>query len=602
MKTYLIGFFVIGMTQLISSNLSAQTIINYQTWTGATGCNIFSSSTAVPATANGNNITVAHQSNIGQPEYSGGSTNAVSLRCFAVVDVNGNTTAYKGTEFRLAYNFQQGYSYEIKINAACINGNSANLRILPNSGGSGTSTQCNGPADIDPNTSGNLYSNRVMSGGTTWTDYTYNYGAFASAQTLLNISAVPPIGSGTQTILIRKITITGTPPTASFTITPSPILVVCGKANPVTLTINNVNNTPGVTGYTWNLGTGNTWIYNGSPAPATITTTTNTLTLSPTCGTTPGSVSATVSVGTLTYPTNTATVSSTNETLSITGPNPLCSGSAVYSIANLPSCGATVTGWAASPSGIVSVTDNGNNTATVTKLADGQVTLSATVNLTNACNTTTVNLTMPLSSGALPVTGYYIIFSDYHQPIQRTLYNNNSPIWLPANKTFGVYTLVTTSGIQSPSWTRSPSSYPFTNSPSGPALNFSGSSGSTAYNQRNGIFDFTANTGCGTTTSTFTWPVIVQGWSFRVSVSPNPVTDNLTVSITDESPEVKALGKNETVTMTLYDMNNTITVKIWTFKNNQAKFNLNISNLKKGHYILKVQKGKYKQSEQIIIE
>ncbi|NJO24601.1 MAG: hypothetical protein HC867_00690 [Bacteroidia bacterium] len=412
------------------------------------------------------------------------------------------------------------------------------------------------------------------------------------AQPTLEVTAFPANNGGTKTVRVRKIRIVETPPPATFTITPSPIPVVCGKANPVTLTINNVNNTPGVTGYTWNLGAGNTWIYNGNPAPATIATTTNTLILSPTCGITPGSVSATVSVGTLTYPTNTATVSSTNETLSISGPNPLCSGSTVYSVTNLPTCGATVTNWNATPSGIVQVVDNGNNTATITKMADGQVTVTATVNLTNPCNTGTVNLSLPLSSGAFQLTGYYIISSNYHQPIQRPLYNNNSPIWLPANQSFGVTAYVTNPNLPSPSWVRAASSYPFSWSTTGLQLNFSGTSGSTAYNQRNGIFEFTTNTGCGVTTSTYTWPVIVQGWSFRVSASPNPATDNLTVSIVDESEEVKALSKNETVVMTLYNMNSTVAVKTWIFKNTQTKFNLNVSNLKRGHYILKSTKRK----------
>jgi len=47
---------------------NGQTIINYQTWTGASGWNIFSSSTGVPATLNGNAITIPHRSNIRQPQ------------------------------------------------------------------------------------------------------------------------------------------------------------------------------------------------------------------------------------------------------------------------------------------------------------------------------------------------------------------------------------------------------------------------------------------------------------------------------------------------------------------------------------------------------
>ncbi len=406
--------------------------------------------------------------------------------------------------------------------------------------------------------------------------------------------------SGLQTILIRKITITETAPAASFTLTPSPVSVICGKANPVTLTINNVNNTPGVTGYTWNLGAGNTWIYNGTAAPASVVTTTNTLTLSPTCGTTPTNISASVSAGT-TYQTNTAAITSINETLSITGSNPLCS-SAVYSIANLPACGATVTGWAASPTGIVQVMDNGNNTATITKVADGQVTITATVNLTNQCNSSTVNLSFPLSSGAIALTGYYVINSNYHQPAQRPLYTNNSVIWLPPNQSFGVTAYITNPNLPSPTWSRAASSYPFSWSSSGTQLNFSGTAGSTAYNQRNGTFTFSVNTGCSVTATTYTWPVIVQSGGFRVAASPNPATDNVVVSIADESEEVKNLSREETVSMTLYKLDGTSVVKRWIFKNNQNKFTVNVSDVKKGNYILKVQKGKHQQSEQIIIK
>lgn len=589
---------VITSFLLITIDVNSQTIVNYETWTGASGCNIFANSTNVPVTVNGNSSNMAHLTAIGQPAYDN-ANNSVNL------DSRINSGQNEGTEYRMTVNFLQGYSYKITVTAARImssqTGPNVLLRLDLNSGGSGNNTQCNGTGIIDANASGGLKKS-LQIGSNSFSDYVFDYAPLSAAQAYMMVAAIPPASSVPQTILIRKIKIEQIQPPATFTITPNPIQVICGKTNPVNLTINNVSNTPGVTGYTWNLGAGNTWIYNGSAAPATIATAINTLTLSPTCGTTPGSVSATVSVGTLTYPTNTATVSSTNETLSISGPNPLCSGSAVYSVANLPACGATVTGWTASPGGIVQVADNGNNTATVTKLADGQVTLSATVNLTNPCNTGTVNLSSPLSSGAIQLTGYYIINSNYHQPIQRPLYTNNSPIWLPANQSFAVTAYITNPNLPSPSWTRAASSYPFSWSSAGVQLNFSGTSGSTAYNQRNGIFEFTTNTGCGVTTSTYTWPVIVQGWSFRVSASPNPATDNLNVSIIDESEEIKALSKNETVVMTLYNLNSTMAVKTWTFKNSQTKFNLNVSNLKKGHYILKVQKGKYQQSEQIIIE
>ena len=157
MKVKLCTFFILFLSIFYNNSVVAQTIINYQTWTGASGCNIFSSAINVPATINGSNGSIAHRSNIGQPTYAGG----IVLNCEAELDGNGNTIGYKGTEYGLTYNFfKQGYSYKININAAWFNSGTSSyapLRLLPNSGGISTSTQCNGVDNIDPNLSGNLF-------------------------------------------------------------------------------------------------------------------------------------------------------------------------------------------------------------------------------------------------------------------------------------------------------------------------------------------------------------------------------------------------------------------------------------------------------------
>jgi Secretion system C-terminal sorting domain len=198
------------------------------------------------------------------------------------------------------------------------------------------------------------------------------------------------------------------------------------------------------------------------------------------------------------------------------------------------------------------------------------------------------------------VGGYYTIVSNYHNPgIQNTLYYSNTPIWLPGNQEFGVTTYLTSPGLQSSTWSRASNSYPFSWFSSGSKLNFSGTSGSTPYQTRNGIFNVSAQTSCGAFDGTFTWPVVVQGWSFTISVSPNPAMDYLIVSIKEELPNV---NKEEDITMTLYDLNSTAVIKIWNFKNNQNMFNLNISGINRGHYILVVSKSNYQQSKQIIIE
>lgn len=287
--------------------------------------------------------------------------------------------------------------------------------------------------------------------------------------------------------------------------------------------------------------------------------------------------------------------------LSITGDDFICSGSKNYTISGTLTPGSTVC-WSSSNTNYATVPSPPNDcgiTIPVSYVADGVINLNATV---TDCIESYTLAPKPILIGAT-VRGYYRINSNYHNyGILYPLYNNNSVIWLPANQPFGVLATLNSPGLQSGSWTRAATSYPFTWSGSGTTLNFSGYSGSTAYEQRLGIFSLSAQTACGSVNSNYTWPVMVQGWGFSIAVSPNPAKDILSVSIIDEMPEVKQLSQNQTVTIILYDLNNTIAIKTWRFKNNQSKFNLNVSSLKKGSYILKVQKGKYYQSKIIVIE
>ncbi len=202
------------------------------------------------------------------------------------------------------------------------------------------------------------------------------------------------------------------------------------------------------------------------------------------------------------------------------------------------------------------------------------------------------------------INGYYRIHSDYHNyGIFNTIYDNNSPIWLPANKGFGVDVFLNSPGIQSATWSRATTSYPFMWNTSGTFLSFSGTSGAAAYVERKGIFNITAQTTCGTFNGTYNWPVIVQGWgSFQITTSPNPATDLIALNISEESPEVKALSKDENVIIEIYTFNQSRLIKQWKYKNDQNRFSLNVANLPKGNYIIVVKKGKFKESKQVLIE
>lgn len=408
----------------LSSKGNGQTVINYQTWTGASGCNIFASSTNVPATINGSAGTIVHLTAIGQPSYDN-ANGSVDLDCNIF-----NGSQNNGTEYRTTVNFKQGYAYTITINAARImstqQGGNALLRLDLNSGGSGGNIQCNGTGFIDASGSGNLKQS-LQIGSNTFTDYVYNYAPLAAQQTYLMVAAIPPAGSVYQTILIRKITITETPPAASFSISSSTSSLACGATTPVTFTVNNVNNTPGITSYTWNIGaTPNGWIYNGSPAPASIPITSTSLSplvLTPDCGKALSSVSATVTANAVNYNTsNSSTVSISQPTYSITGASSLCSGNTNYTLNGLV-CNSSIA-WTPPSASLGSLS---TLTASPTTLTYG----GTSGNFTLTANVTSCGVTTPVT---LPVHVGAYTSSDY------TMSGGNSttqPLYWCPNQTYG---------------------------------------------------------------------------------------------------------------------------------------------------------------------
>ena len=68
-KNILLKFNFLLLFIFYSIIVFSQTVLPYQTWASASGCNIFASSTNVPATINGANGNIAHLTAIGQPGY-----------------------------------------------------------------------------------------------------------------------------------------------------------------------------------------------------------------------------------------------------------------------------------------------------------------------------------------------------------------------------------------------------------------------------------------------------------------------------------------------------------------------------------------------------
>ncbi|MGH2645039.1 MAG: hypothetical protein ACRDE2_13885, partial [Chitinophagaceae bacterium] len=254
---------------LITAMLYAQDVtIDYQTWNPSNPpCNLFASATNVPSTINGVSGTTQHQTLIGQPVYNS-VDKSVELDCGYN---NGNP---QGTKYRLSYSFKKGYIYRITVSAAEVintlgTSYSPYLRLdITNTGGGGN-IACNGTQIIIQNLSGSPLPLQVT--GLSFLDHEFMFSSSSAAFSTLEVSAIPAIGGSGNTIRIRKITIVETAPTPTFTL-PSTVNIPCGSTNPQTFTITNEYNSPGVTGYTWNLGASNGWLYNGSPAPATIST------------------------------------------------------------------------------------------------------------------------------------------------------------------------------------------------------------------------------------------------------------------------------------------------------------------------------------------
>ncbi len=269
--------------------------------------------------------------------------------------------------------------------------------------------------------------------------------------------------------------------------------------------------------------------------------------------------------------------------------------------------------WSVANTSLVTLTPNGN-TVLVTRngTANGQTTI--TVNISGACGN--IDLTVPITVGTL-ITGYYFVSSNYSQPTQRPLGPNNAAIFLPANQSFGVDVYITGVNLTSYTWTRAASSYPFGWGFASGRLFFSGTAGTTPYSQRNGTFTITAQSACGTATQDFNWPVIVQGWGrMSITASPNPATDNLSITFLEPQSEksakidqgqelkpVRSIKSTGKTIITLFEFNTSMQVRQWTQNETSRKgYNYSVAGLRKGIYILQVDRDNQTATTKIIVE
>lgn len=373
-----------------------------------------------------------------------------------------------------------------------------------------------------------------------------------------------------------------------FDLAPDTLTIDCSDNNPKNFSVTNLNNVPGIKSYTWYIGTG--WEMNGNPVSGgIITTTSNSIQLTPTTSLL-SNIRVDIDLDGLLYPNQlqtTVTRGSFNPIYSISGVSEMCT-SATYTINNLAN-DLTVT-WSSSNNYIATIAPINSNQATLSKAgASGIVTISATV--ANACGqqkTLTknvvvgnANVDMVLFANGVGETDYYctshtentyeifpIISGSTHQIRLRQYPNLN---------------IVYTSNI------------------------ITGNSGTVNYYPSPGwyVFEVARTNSCGTTDWFGTEVEYVDcsqqgGGEMEFSIFPNPTSETLTISKkeTKEGKNAPKSEKSDNSSYKLYDFNaNLVQEGIFI-----DKTIIDVSNYKKGTYILKIYSSNASKTYQIVVE
>jgi hypothetical protein len=588
------------------ASFSQNAEIDYEKWNPQNPpCNIFGGGVYVPATVGGSSTTIYHGSVYGQPKYS------TNFKAVEIPVEYVNSTDTRGTQFRFAYNFKQGWSYQVIINAAVITdvlGDPLFLRaaICPNTGSS--NPPCNGPDNRTRNVSGA----QVMSGGTNFTDYMLPFNSINPSGLSMEITAYSGTTTGANAIRIRKITITETappPPAAIFTLSPERVPISCGYSTTQTFTVTNVNNVTGVT-YQWYLGLDNGWLdNNGLPAPtgafigpASIILTS--LPLAPHFS----SITVTPLVNGVPQTTLTSVVDLQPISVGIVGGNStICDGtSAPYYLYNAPPNSSVY--WSTATllpnygAYVVSVNSPYSSSTTLTKINSGVINLMATV--TNGCNQTKTisrdNILVGGYSSTELLSGYTLAYPPcYSQgctpsPVSNQL--NTSGPYGTTVYTGTAYTNCTNSlylynsGVSTGAWSVVAGSVASWSYSSGNFLQFYPNGGPGDYVR----FRLTVNTSCGDVFYDIDFYPTPYNYSGYYMIAPNPVASELTVSV-DESQ----LQKMNVVKSPEQDIREVVVID----KMGQAKYRqsagkgtrqlrMNVSNLTAGYYILRIYNGK----------
>lgn len=270
------------------------------------------------------------------------------------------------------------------------------------------------------------------------------------------------------------------------------------------------------------------------------------------------------------------------------GSEPVCSP-ATYAVSNLPSGSSVI--WSGDNNNIANVNQT---TGTVTRTGNGTIILTAAVS--SPCGSFSVARSIVVGTNIL-LTGTYSTATS-----TKTMQTVN---FVPAGNIYIQYQWPGITNVSASLASGSPSGTGFYAYPG--MCSFNIASG------QNISINFNGTSSCGAETATRTF-IHSSYSSFAMTASPNPASNNINVTIsevidttTDKAAKTQGLTankKSQNITrMYLHDFNTNRLVKQWSYQEaDKLNYNLNITDVKSGIYVLKMERNNKTALIKIVVQ
>jgi hypothetical protein len=277
----------------------------------------------------------------------------------------------------------------------------------------------------------------------------------------------------------------------------------------------------------------------------------------------------------------------------ITGPDIICGSSQTYTASI--SQGINVS-WSSGNTNIATINPS-TGLATPVQGASGTVTFTASVIICGQTFTQTKQVTVAQSGF---ITGYYTMSVDPTQtPLTDALYRS---VMVRRGQTVGInFTITGSTNVSLLRW------YYDNLIASGNTLSISITAPQQGYSSVTKSVFLDLTTPCGIVRNTYTFNVMSSGWSMRIS--PNPVRevlsvnlDNNAATVTSATQKISKPAATET-RFSLLDANSNLRIRTWLFKEGErTNYQLQLSGIKSGVYILKLERGSETVTSKVIVQ